>query len=244
MIRVFIYHSSPGRLQSIQKTAMAYFKGIRHTYHLTCCNRPDDAAAYIKAMGKRDDIFLLDFSDYSKAILLAGLLREQNLLAAWAYMDGTPENLYRALFAQPSAYIRDTGNEREILAVLRQLEQQSLSVQKKHYFCFKLEGEYLRIPFEDISYFESNAKKVTLHQAKRDKCYFFTAKLDDIFMQVSPDFVRCHQSYLVNMQMIRSLDIKNHLFRLHSNEEIMISRRSYKETKERYERFLASQELQ
>ncbi|MDE6925907.1 MAG: LytTR family transcriptional regulator DNA-binding domain-containing protein [Acetatifactor sp.] len=189
-------------------------------------------------MGKKDDIFFFDFSDFSGAILLASHLREQNLMASWVYMEGTSENLYRALYAQPSAYVGDAVNEKEVLTTLRQLVQRSLQMQKKYYFCFKLEGEYLRIPFEEISYFESNAKKVTLHQVKSDKCYFFTAKLDDISKQLSSDFIRCHQSYLVNMQEIRCLDIKNHLFRLRSNEEIMISRRSYKETKEKYEQFL------
>ena len=71
-----------------------------------------------------------------------------------------------------------------------------------------------------------------------DKRYYFAAKLDHIAEQLSSDFIRCHQSYLVNMHMIRQFDSKNHTFWLQSNEEIPISRRAYKETKECYEMFL------
>lgn len=239
MIRVFIYHSSSERLQYLQKITSTYFQKKRHTYHLTCCCKYSDAASYLSGPGKKDDIFFFDFSDFSQAFRLTCSLREQNFRAVWVYTDGTPENLYRTLLIQPSAYIENSGIEKTVLAVLDQLEQYHQFVQKKHYFCFKFEGEYLRIPFEEISFFESNAKKVTLYQAKSDKRYYFAAKLDDISSQVSSDFLRCHQSYLVNMHMIRRLDTQNHVFRLYSNEEILISRRNYKEAKERYEQFLA-----
>ncbi|HIY52788.1 MAG TPA: LytTR family transcriptional regulator DNA-binding domain-containing protein, partial [Candidatus Agathobaculum merdavium] len=59
--------------------------------------------------------------------------------------------------------------------------------------------------------------------------------------QLPSYFLRCHQSYLVNMQQIRKLDTQNHVFLLGNNEEILISRRNYTHAKERYQQFLLEQ---
>ncbi len=241
MIRVFIYHNQSGRLRFLQKTATAYFQKQRHTYRLTVCGKHSDALQYLNGEGKNDDIFFLDFSDFSTGIRLACCLREHSLQASWVYMDGTAENLYTAMLLQPSAYIPDSGNSGAVFTALQRLERYHQTLQKRYYFNFKCDGEYLRIPFEDILYFESSAKKVSLKPVKSEKHYFFAAKLDDIAGQLPDYFLRCHQSYLVNMHMIRRLDTQNHVFLLHSNEEILISRRNYREAKERYQRFLEEQ---
>ena len=96
----------------------------------------------------------------------------------------------------------------------------------------------MRIPYDEISDFESNAKKVTLRKEDGGETYYFTAKLDDIEQELPSFFLRCHQSYLVNMHKIRSLDTKERTFLLFSGEEILISRRMYTEAKERYQNFL------
>lgn len=238
MIHIFIYHSQLERLQFLQKVFAAYFEKEQHTYHLTTCGNYDDAVSRLKGSAKDADIFFLDFSDYQKAIRLTGFLWEKNFRASWVYVDGTADHLYQALIMRPSACLFDSGNAKDALIVLKRLEQYHQRLQKEHYFTFKCEGEYVRIPFEEISYFESSAKKVMLRQSKSDKAYCFTAKLDEIAGQLPPQFLRCHQSFLVNMQMVRRLDTQNHVFLLHSNEEILISRRCYQQAREQYEQFL------
>ena len=156
-------------------------------------------------------------------------------------MDGSPENLYKAMLLQPSAYLPDSADGHAVRTTLSRLERYHQMLQRDLFFSFKCEGEHQRIPYADISYFESSAKKVMLHSVRDGKRYCFAAKLDDLAQGLPSCFLRCHQSYLVNMHMIRSLDTPNHVFRLHSNEEILISRRSYQEAKERYQRFLEEQ---
>ncbi len=240
MIRVFIYHTTPSRLQFLQKAVITYFQEQKHTYRLTACGKYDDAMRYLSGAGKSDDVFFFDFTDFSTGIRLAGCLREQSSRCLWIYMDGPADNLYKAMLLQPSAYIPDSGDGRAVLTTLQRVERYQQMLQKSYYFSFKCDGEYLRIPFDEISYFESSAKKVMLSLSKGGKRYCFTAKLDDLAVQFPSCFLRCHQSYLVNMNMIKCLDTKNHVFLLHSNEEILISRRSYQEAKERYQRFLES----
>lgn len=239
MIRVFIFHKDLERLQYLHQIATSYFQQQQHTYHLMSCCNYNDALAYIKDSGKSDDIFFFDFSDFQIAFSLVGILREHNPQASWVYTDGTTDGLYRALIMRPSAYIERTDNGRAVITALQRLERYHQLIEKKYYFCFKCDGEYRRLPFDDINYFESNAKKVMLYVTGSDQRYYFAAKLDQIAEQLPSNFIRCHQSYLVNMHRIRQFDVKNHVFWLQSNDEIPISRRAYKETKERYEMFLS-----
>jgi DNA-binding LytR/AlgR family response regulator len=238
MIRVFLYHSQITRLQFLQKAIVSYFQKHKHTYRLTACARYEEAAAYLRGDGRQDDVFFLQFTDFAAGIRLAACLREQNPGGLWIFMDGPPENLYQSMLLQPSGYLPDSADGRTVLVTLRRVERYLQMLQKKYYFSFKCEGEYLRIPYDDIAYFESSAKKVMLQPVTDRKRYCFIAKLDDLAVELPSSFLRCHQSYLVNMNVIRSLDTQHHVFLLQSNEEILISRRSYREAKETYQQFL------
>ena len=67
-------------------------------------------------------------------------------------------------------------------------------------FCYKYQ-EY-KILCKDILYFESNRRQITVH-VKAEQ-YTFYGKLDDIEQELKgQDFVRCHQSFLVNAKQIK-----------------------------------------
>jgi len=219
----------------------AYFQKVRHPYQLNGYRNPEAVKEYLKGSGKKDDILLLDCSQLAETDEVIKQLRSSTELASWVYMDGELDGLLRSLILRPSAYLADSFDTKAVAAVLQRLVQYHQTLQKKYNFTFKCEGEYIRISYEEISYFESSAKKVTLHLNKQARTYDFSAKLDGIAAQLPGQFLRCHQSYLVNLQHIRRLDAQNHVFILNSNEEILISRRNYTYAKERYQQFLQEQ---
>lgn len=242
MIQIMVYHRDPAQLKKLSALIVAYFQKIRHSYELLACTRWEEAAKHLRECGEKDDIVFLDCSQLQQAAMLAKYLREQNMSTSWVYMGEDLKGLCRVLLLRPSAYLPDLNNSRIVLSVLRSLESYHWELQKKKEFSFKFEGEYIRVPYTDISYFESSAKKVTLHFANSSRTYCFSAKLDDIEQKLPEFFLRCHQSYLVNMHLIRRIDSQNHSFLLHSNEEILISRRNYTTAREAYQSFLDGQQ--
>ena len=71
---------------------------------------------------------------------------------------------------------------------------------RKRCFSFKnAEGIY-RLPLSDISYFYSDRRKVNAVCTRGGEgfSYSFYGKLDEVERQLSGDFVRVHQRYLVN----------------------------------------------
>lgn len=111
----------------------------------------------------------------------------------------------------------------------KQLEQED-----KDCFVITVKGNSFKIRISDILYFESEKRTVILHG--RFESYTIYRKLDDVQAELPDSFLRCHQSYLVNMNEIRSL--KPLRLELYHGEEIPVSRPKYRETKERFLAFL------
>lgn len=238
MIRVLVYCGLPERLTKVQQGVMAYFRHVRRSYALTGCCGCRDTLNYLRHNGEKADIFLCDFTEFEKAFPLTLCLRERNRLASWVCMGGEVKALPNCLYTRPSAYIASPEDDSQLQTVLGKLEPFHQRLHKELYFAFRCQGEQRQLPYGEIGYFESNGKKVTLHLAGSGDRYEFTAKLDDIAAQLPDCFLRCHQSYLVNMDLIRQLDTRQHLFVLNDNQEILISRRLYPQARERYQRHI------
>lgn len=58
----------------------------------------------------------------------------------------------------------------------------------------------LTIPIKDIYYISSNKRKLEIHEL--DKTYEINMKLNDLQTKLTNNFLRCHQSYIVNMDKI------------------------------------------
>lgn len=83
---------------------------------------------------------------------------------------------------------------------------------------------------DEILYLESRAHRTMIHTYEGEEvCH---DKIADLEQRMGENFVRCHQSFLVNMKYIRQ--IENESFKLENGEEISISKRRYVKTKEQY----------
>lgn len=88
--------------------------------------------------------------------------------------------------------------------------------------------------FDEILYLESRAHRTMIHTYEGEEVC--RDKISDLEQRMGDTFVRCHQSFLVNMKYIRR--IENESFKLENGEEISISKRRYVETKNRYFAYL------
>jgi two-component system response regulator AgrA len=80
--------------------------------------------------------------------------------------------------------------------------------------------------------FESQNRKITVSTA--DKSYYFRSKLDDIEKFISEHFYRCHQSYIVNFEQVKSYDKFEKYFIMKSGRLCYVSKRHSAETEKAY----------
>ncbi len=96
-------------------------------------------------------------------------------------------------------YIIKPAKSERLLEVLRRVRAQ-LDKRKNDVYVFKNADGIFRLPIAAICYFYSDKRKVVL--VCEEKEYSFYAKLDEVEQQLSENFVRIHQRYLVNPNQV------------------------------------------
>lgn len=89
----------------------------------------------------------------------------------------------------------------------------------------------VHIPYADILYVESSNSKCTLY-CRDGSSYILYKHLSEIEKELcDPRFLRCHQSYLVNMDYVRAVDKG---FELVTGQQILIRQRQLKTVRQSY----------
>ncbi len=133
-----------------------------------------------------------------------------------------------AMRLRPSMFfvgIEDTKTfARQIAYIFREMENNNFS------FMFNCKDEIIRIPYENILYFENNNRYVTIHTSDSRRKYSFVSKIDEVINILPKNiFIKCHQSFIVNKQKIKAVNKITKQFVLVSGDVIDISRRRYQD---------------
>lgn len=113
----------------------------------------------------------------------------------------------------------------------------SLEKEAKREFAFQVQGTSVRIKEREILYFQSDKRKILLKtMGDSPQFYEFYGKLDAVESELSQDFCRCHQSFILNLNGVKYLESKE--FILQNKELIPISRNKYPAVKKQFTEFM------
>ncbi len=182
----------------------------------------------------QQEIILMDiqFSD-EDGISVARRLQERFRQTVIIFMTGHLEYAGRIFEAEPSYFlVKPIDRDQLKTAVDRavtSLRQQSETI------AFPVKNGVLRLYPEEITYVESKLRQAELHGGS--KTWTVPMKLDDIENLLPGQFLRVHQSYLVNMEYIRQLAGKEIL--LYDDIRIPVSRSHVQNVREGFMRYLS-----
>jgi two-component system response regulator LytT len=95
-------------------------------------------------------------------------------------------------------------------------------------------GHQFNILFSEIIFIESERRIIIVH--RKGSPYRFYGQLDDIEKMVPDYFIRCHQSYLVNMNFIQA--VVNGRFVLNNGRIIPIAQKRRTASRSRFQEFI------
>lgn len=99
---------------------------------------------------------------------------------------------------------------------------------------FSVKGKIFNIQIDQVKYIESIKRVIFIYEQNFNRKLY--AKLNEIQKNLPKEFVRCHQSYIVNLEKVKELNTKE--FILNTGEKIPISQTRYKHTKESFIKYL------
>lgn len=182
------------------------------------------------------------------AILLADIkLKEGDSIDYSSYLANNFPNTQIIFISAYDSYIQDIFKANPVYFVKKPIDDsvletainKALNRLKKNepeYLTVKSNSEITNIPLQDIMFLESNRRIVICHY--KDNKISFYGKLDSIEKNLNDDFVRCHQSFIINMNEIKSITSTD--ICLKSNNTIPISKNKQKLTRDQYALFLAN----
>lgn len=179
------------------------------------------------------DILLLQASPANYK--LAEKVRESDRNCLILYMAQNMDYVLNAFYSMPIAFIPSAGSPSCSLA--HELRKAAQYLQKmKEELTFETKSKVLHYMLTEIDYFESQYRIVHIVKSNRDE-ETIPSKLSEIEKKGLFHFARCHQSYLVNMENIQSIDKTLRMVNFYSGHSVPSSKALFTDFLDEYREF-------
>lgn len=238
-MKIFLYTENKELLDLIREETKQIFVSARQEASIFSFYQLSSAIRELNTNHSQYHVVIIDIDYIRDLKQIYTDFRVHNLLASIVIFSGSYSRLDSSMLLRPSAYFRKPIPKTKYRKIIQFIINEYRSFDS--YFSFKQKQKLERIPFQEIEFFESNQRNVSVH-LKGDHVQSFIAKLSELETKVpSANFVRCHQSYLVNMENVRMLDKVNKLFEMESGKKVDISRRSMSAVADKFDYFSSYQ---
>ncbi len=213
-------------------------KDFLHTY-MTEKSIPNTITEYENGMnliydieeGRYYDMVFLDiFMDQILGMDIARKLRTVGYTGNIVFLTSTAEFAVDSYEVEASGYLLKPHDYEKLCGLLNRIIDRT----NIGHFQVSVRNTIYSIPFGEIVYVESRNNICILHRSDGSE-YTIYKKLSEVELQLNESrFLRCHQSYLVNMSYISKADSQ---FELTTGDVVLIRQRSQKEIRRIYQEF-------
>lgn len=185
--------------------------------------------------------FDIIFMDYQmgglSGIETAEKLRENKINTTIIFLTSYSEVVFQSFEVNTFRFLLKPLDKNKLFAAL---DDYVASLNKENRFLIKQNGSIYWVPFCEIIYFEAKNQYTTLRTISHTYIYNdIISKAEELLP--SDCFVRCHRSYIVNLEHIRNHTLTDIEF--DNGERAIISRNYYKSFKSQYITYIKSKAL-
>lgn len=171
-----------------------------------------------------DIIFLDIYMNGKNGILTAKQIRKYDLDCKIIFTTTSTKHALESFEVFPYNYLTKPLSKSTFFPVLEKAID-ATQKEKQKSLSIKVGSSIQKLFLKDILFIESTARTLSIHTVQ-DKIYTISSKLDEIQEHINdPRFIRCHQSYLVNMDYISC--VENYSFKMMNDQKIAIVQRNF-----------------
>ena len=186
------------------------------------------------------DLILLDISLNQETDELDGMetarkIRERSDVMI-IFVTALREYVFEGYDVGAFHYLLKPIDEQKFTEVMDKAIRQIRSEKKAEPLVIKIDGNYVRIPVDDILYAENQARKIILHTKSKKEPYCFYEKMEVLEQKLGERFFRSHRGYLVNLQEVARYD--NSSIELKNGESVFLAKQKYNDFATAYMKYL------
>ena len=228
-MNILICNPYRSEAESLRKWIDEEMEGGRDTSNITSFPNPEDLLAYLGVTPDHADVFIMsrdisegDMTDYAERIKI------EHPGSKMVFVGKDAGNVERLFDIGLDYFLYSPLKRQNFRHCLQKLLSEKESDRN---LILENKSGTKRIPLKDILYLTSDRRIVNIccaHQITES----LYEKLDNMEGRLDDRFVRCHQSYLVNMDYISGISTEG--FTLMDREFVPISQKKYWATKKKY----------
>lgn len=135
--------------------------------------------------------------------------------------------------ADPSNFlVKPVRNEKLFAAVDELLEK--IREEKNDCILLQTKGNAVRVKTRDILFVESDRRVLRIYE--RETCWIVHKKIEEVEKELPDFFLRCHQSFLVNMDEIKVFNADKII--LFDGRRVDVSKAKYREARKKFFRYV------
>lgn len=134
-------------------------------------------------------------------------------------------------------YLLKPIDERKFMEVMDRAVNQIKREKNAEPLIIRTDGNYIKIPVNNIVYAENQARKIILHTKNmKEDTYSFYEKMDVLESRLGDSFFRSHRGFLVNMKEIVRYDNAN--IELKNGDKVFLAKQKYNDFVTAYMNYL------
>lgn len=189
------------------------------------------------------DVILLDISlnqdhdiDTLNGMDVAKKIREKSD-AIIIFVTALKEYVFEGYDVGAFHYLLKPVDEPKFMEVMDKAINQIQREKNAEPLIIKIDGNYIKIPVNNIIYAENEARKIVLHiKSMKQETYSFYEKMEVLESKLGENFFRSHRGFLVNLQEIARYD--NTTIELKNGEKVFLSKQKYNDFVTAYMNYL------
>ena len=238
MVHIIFYTANPERLSELRDDV--YAKCNKDEYSALYFEYPMDVLDYVFQTGPKECIVFFETKDLANSLDIAHRIYSINPRYRFALLCPEYGNDVEDLFKMGVSYYIQTPYLNTSINSCVENFTMFFNDQNGKMLSLKSKRGTDSIKLEKIRYVMSDKRKLIVCLEDSELTYY--CKLDDVEESLGESFLRCHQSYLVNMKKIKQF-VEDGLV-LEDNSFIPVSRKKYYAAKREYLSYITGNKLE
>ncbi len=213
MYRIGVIEDEPAYRRELQNAIAECTDGSEHRIQCFDCGEQFLQSGWVT---EKYGVLFIDIElPGMNGMELARKLRQRGYCDLIVFTTNFEEYVYEGYEVEAFRYLRKPVRIQDIAVCMERADR----IMQEKMLVFTFNRKRYSIPYRDISYISSYGHYLTVHTREQD--YDWKYLLKELQPQLPEQFIRCHRSFIVNLDYMRRLDGKR-MF-LKTGEEIDVA---------------------